>query len=120
MKTKKIFVIMFMLIMIASLLAVFPAGAAPSESSLQAFKAPKPKFSDNVAFDVSPTLRDMAAQRITPAISPDTGDDEDIREERGTPVTDLGFLGDGAVQNSVLPSSPAISGTLANFEGLSN
>ncbi len=120
MKTKKIFVIMFTLIMIASLLAVFPAGAAPSESSLQAFKAPKPKFSDNVAFDVSPTLRDMAAQRITPAISPDTGDDEDIREERGTPVTDLGFLGDGAVQNSVLPSSPAISGTLANFEGLSN
>ena len=74
----------------------------------------------HVAFDVSPTLRDMAAQRLTPAISPDEGDDEDIREERGTPVTDLGFLGDGVVQNGPLPSSPTIPSPIANFEGLSN
>jgi len=119
MKTKRFFVTLFTLIMIVSLLAVFPAGAAPSKSSLPVFKAPQSKFSENMAFDVSPTLRDMAAQRITPAVT-DEGDEEDIREERGTPATDQGFAGDGAVQNSALPSSPTISGTLANFEGLNN
>ena len=67
MKSKKVISIAFVLLVIASLLAVFPAAAATDEASSQAFKAPKAKFSDNVAFDVSPTLRELAAHRITPA-----------------------------------------------------
>ena len=110
---RKILPVFATLVMIISLLGIFPAGASPQA----AFKAPKPKFSDNVAFDVSPTLRDMAAHRVTPEVTADE-EDEDIREERGIPATDQGFLGDGVVQSSV--TSLTIPSSIANFEGVSN
>jgi len=60
MKTKKIFPILATLVLIASLLGVLPASASPTSSPQQAFKAPKAKFTEAVAFDVSPALRDLA------------------------------------------------------------
>ena len=56
------------LVGIASLPAIFQAAAAPAPVGTQTIKAPKPKFYENVAFDVSPTLRSLAAHRVTPAL----------------------------------------------------
>src|SRR5215211_8260629 len=114
MKSKKVISIAFVLLVIASLLAVFPAAAATDE----AFKAPKAKFSDNVAFDVSPTLRELAAHRITPALPED--DQGEVREENGPEASDDNGPWEGeAVQNSIPPQA-TIPNTNANFEGLSN
>ncbi|MGE5374657.1 MAG: hypothetical protein ACM3XO_06325 [Bacteroidota bacterium] len=117
MKFKRVTSIAFVLIVIASLLAVIPAAAAPEPAPSQAFKAPKPKFSSNIAFDISPTLREMAANRVVPAIT-EGDDDEDIRDERNPSVVDTGFAGDTVVQSTA--PSLAIPSTLANFEGVSN
>jgi hypothetical protein len=117
MKTKKILPLITVLVLIVTLFGTIPAIAAPEGTIQLAGKTFKGKFSNPVAFDVSPTLRDMAAHRTAPEISEE---EEDVRDERGTTITDQGFSGDGAIQNSPQPSTPAIANTLANFEGLSN
>ncbi len=81
MKFKRVTSIAFVMLVVASLLAVIPAAAAPDAGSPKAFKAPKAKFSDNVAFDVSPTLRELAARRVTPALPEE--DQGEVREENG-------------------------------------
>jgi len=113
----KIFPVIAALVMITSLFGVLPVEA--SQSAAQGPKGPKPKFSDNVAFDVSPTLRDLAANRQVPEVS-DNEEEKEIREE-GAPEanSDIGFSGDTVVQNAI-PSVAAIAGPMANFEGLSN
>jgi len=114
---RKALPILATLVMIASLLGILPVGAASQAASPSA-KAPKAKFSDNVAFDVSPTLRDLAARRITPALPPE--DQGEVREENGPEATDSDiYFPDIVVQNN-LPAQSAISGTIANFEGVSN
>ena len=127
MKTKKVLSITATFIMIASLLAVFPASAAPAKSPLQAFKAPKPKFTESIAFDVSPALRDLARQASAQASAASSEDEPvDIRPDRGPEVVDNGFSGDGAASQSLVASSAAslsaasISAPIANFEGISN
>src|SRR5690349_10166412 len=117
MKTKQVLPLFTTLVLIVTLFGTIPAAAAPEGTIQLAGKTFKGKFSNPVAFDVSPTLRDMAAHRTAPEIS---AEEEDVRDERGTTVTDQGFSGDGAIQNNAPPAVPAISGTLANFEGLSN
>src|SRR5260221_14749018 len=115
MKTRKVVSLLATVIVVISLLGVFPVAA----STTQAFKAPKPKFSDNVAFDISPTLRDMAAHRVVPEVAADE-DGEEIRDERMLPAADNGFSGDGAAQTNILPPGTNIPSPTANFEGLSN
>ncbi len=114
MKTKQVLPLLTTLVLIVTLFGTIPATAAPEETIQLAGKTFKGKFSTAVAFDISPTLRDMAAHRTPPEIS----EEEEIRPERGTTVTDQGFTGDGAIQNSAQP--PAISSTLRNFEGVRN
>jgi len=111
---KKVFPLIAALVMIVSLLGVLPAGAASKGP-----KEPKPKFYDNVAFDVSPTLRELAAKRQVPEVS-DNEDAKEVREE-GAPEAagDRGFSGDSVVQGA-FPAVSTISGPMANFEGLSN
>jgi hypothetical protein len=118
MKLKNVLSTAATLLMVASLLGVYPVSAAPGNTDQLAGKTFKGKFSSPVAFDVSPTLTQMAAQRITPAVDEDEG--EDIREERGATVTDKAFTGDGALQETPLPSTSAIPNTMANFEGVNN
>ena len=82
-----------------------------------------PKFSEAVAFDVSPALRDLAAARQAAALSvagPDAV--REVRPERGRDVVDRGFAGDRALQasGSGLRTAAAIPMPNANFEGLSN
>jgi hypothetical protein len=106
-------------IIVLSLLAVVPAAAAPSDSpsTAPAFKGPSPKFSNAKAFDVSPALRDLAANP-SPRKSAPSSEIKDIRPDRGAMVSDTGHSGDGAITSPVV--SMAIPGTMANFEGLSN
>ncbi len=115
MKFKRVTSIAFVMTVVASLLAV-PASAAPQNTALQAGKTFKGVFSTSIAFDTSPALSVLAAQRKPPEISQQ---DEDIRQERGPTAVDQGFSGDAAVQNS-LPATATIPGTIANFEGVSN
>jgi hypothetical protein len=85
-------------------------------------KAPTPKFSNAVAFDVSPALRDLvpAPKSFAP---PSTN--LEVRPERGPVAQDKGYSGDAALQVSTQVSTAAKSALtipipLVNFEGLSN
>jgi hypothetical protein len=102
--------------MIVGLLGVYPLGT--SQAASQGPKGPKPKFSDNVAFDVSPTLRELAAHRIVPEVS--AGEEEEVRPEPGPEAVDTGFTGDNVVQSTSQPLGLTISSPLINFEGISN
>lgn len=106
-------------IIVVSLLAVIPAAAAPSDTPASApmFKGPGPKFSEAKAFDVSPALRDLAAN-ASPRRSAPSSEIMDIRPDRGPRVNDKGHSGDGALASTSVTMS--IPGTIANFEGLSN
>ena len=64
MKAKHVFSWFMTLLLIMTLFGTVPAAAAPEDAPLPAFKAPKAKFIDNVAFDVSPALRDVASQAV--------------------------------------------------------
>lgn len=118
MKTKKVVPLITTLILIVTLFGTIPAGAAPEGTIQLAGKTFKGTFTEPVAFDVSPTLREMAAHRTPPNVSLE--EEENARDERGRTVTDQGFSGDKAIQNTPLPGNPAIPGTLTNFEGMSN
>jgi hypothetical protein len=77
----------------------------------------KPVFSNAVAFDVSPSLRSLAARGASAATTGAVL--RDVRAERGAVAKDNGFTGDGAIQRST-PATTTIPSTSANFEGLSN
>src|SRR6476660_6100373 len=117
MKIKQVFPLVTTLVLIVTLFGTIPATAAPSNVSSLAAQGPKPKFSDNVAFDVSPTLRELAARRITPPLPPD--DQGEVREENGPEAGDSNvYFPDTAVQNNT--PQVTIPSTATNFEGLSN
>jgi hypothetical protein len=119
MKTKQILPVITILVLIVTLFGTIPATAAPEETIQLAGKTFKGEFSNAVAFDISPTLRDLASQKHSvPAIP---GDGE-IRPDRGPAVSDTGFSGDGAIQQgaALKSAAAAISAPIANFEGLSN
>ena len=125
--SKKIFPIIAILVMVASLLGVIPAAASNSSAAAQAFKAPKAKFFDSVASDVSPALRDLPKRNASQAVDDPNAEPVDIRPDRGPSASDNGFSGDGAVSAATSPlakaltvSTPSLAGTLANFEGISN
>ena len=118
MKSKRFVSFVTSLLMIASLIGVYPVSAAPEGTTRLAGNTFRGAFSSPAAFDVSPTLRELAAHRTAPAMPDD--EQEGIREERGSTATDKGFAGDGAIQTGQLPAVPAISSPVANFEGLSN
>lgn len=116
MKAKQFLPLVTISVLIVTLLGAIPAVAAPDRASPA--RAIKPKFYDNVAFDVSPTLRVLAAHRVTPALPEE--DQGEVREENGPEAigSDV-YFADTAIQNNN-PSQTSISGTIANFEGVSN
>ena len=125
MKLKRATSIVFVLIVIASLLAVIPAAAAPEPVSSQAFKAPKAKWIESVAFDVSPALRDLPKAAAPKSVDDPNAEPVDIRPDRGPKFEDSGFTGDGAAAaapaaKSLMSTSSTIEGTIANFEGIGN
>ncbi len=125
MKVKRVTSIVFVLIVIASLLAVIPAAAAPQPTSSQAFKAPKARWTESVAFDVSPALRDLPKAAAPQAVDDPDAEPVDIRPDRGAKAEDNGFSGDGAAAaapsfKSMMGPTASIQAPLANFEGISN
>ncbi len=123
MKIKGVLARLVTFVILISLLAVFPADAAP-----RARGGPNPTFTSAVAFDVSPALRDIAAAHPGARLQ-SSGEVRDIRPDRGTIPADRGFSGDAAVQSALQggnslrtlgPTSLAIPAPMQNFEGLSN
>jgi hypothetical protein len=104
-------------ITLLAFLITFVVTLAFSQNPPKNIKSPTPKFSNAVAFDVSPPLRSLA-----PAAAPATSSSAvvEVRPERGPVAQDKGYSGDAALQSSAQTSALAIPGTLANFEGLSN
>ncbi|MCI0612277.1 hypothetical protein L0244_04735 [bacterium] len=101
-------------------LLLFTTGVAQSGAKV---KGPKAKFSTPIAFDVSPTLRDIAAAAVTKVVPTVKDEIREIRPERGPVVVDKGYSGDGVLQTTIGRSAakgPLIPAPLANFEGLSN
>jgi hypothetical protein len=100
---------------VAALAAVICGGAATKSSAATANRGTSqtPTFTWDVAHDVSPTLREMAAGRIP-------GEAEDpANEEEGGPIAQGDAnQADGALQSLMPPTT--IPSTQANFEGLNN
>jgi len=126
MKGKMIFRFVTVLLITVMLVGVVPASAATTDSAPSpAFKAPKAKFIDSVAFDVSPALRDIALKGSARPEADSSAEPVDIRPDRGPEAADTGFSGDGAVSasiaaNTLTNSALTVSAPIANFEGLSN
>ena len=98
----------------AAITAAICAGAASNSSAATTRAGTQgPTFTWDVAHDVSPTLRDLARDRIP-------GDAEDPADEvEGGPIAQgEGYSPDGALQSVMPPTT--IPSTQANFEGLSN
>ena len=124
---RKSFLFIVTFVVIVSLLGVVPAAASPTDNApLQTFKAPKAKFTEAVAFDVSPAIRNLAKAAGPQAADNPESEPVDIRPDRGPEVVDNGFSGDGAVNSSnsasrlSVNSSLTVSAPIVNFEGLSN
>jgi hypothetical protein len=88
---------------------------AASAAQPAATAAPAPTVTFDVAHDVSPPLRDMAANHVPPDDVDDPGGEEDDGPIAGA---DGGYTTDGALQGT-LPAA-TIPSTQQNFEGLSN
>jgi hypothetical protein len=127
MKAKQILPLVTILVLIITLFGTIPATAASEESIQLAGKTLKGKFSNPVAFDVSPALRDLASQKRL-GTSSASEDVAEVRPDRGpASAGDNGFTGDGALQmqgsdakQKSTVTTASISAPLANFEGLSN
>src|SRR6187200_229358 len=88
---------------------------AASAAQPAATAAPAPTVTFDVAHDVSPPLREMAANHVPPDDVDDPGGEEDDGPIAGA---DGGHTTDGALQGT-LPAA-TIPSTQQNFEGLSN
>ena len=91
-------------------------GATTQAASAGAPEKLKPKFTNAAAFDVSPSLRELAKAATQGTARPDVvGRDPNLKS-----AVTRGSAADGALQSDTSPSALAIPGTQANFEGLSN
>jgi hypothetical protein len=108
------------LLVLAAAALMFLAVSPPASAQPTARMRPlTPKFSAAVAFDLSPALRTLPLAKKFVA---DPSKLLEIRPEREfrVPAKDKGYSGDKALQSAAAISAPAISATLANFEGLAN
>lgn len=81
----------------------------------------QPKFSNAVAFDQSPALRDLARRAAPTRALALSSKVVEVRPERGPVAVDRGFSGDAALQGRASVRPPLqIPATSANFEGLSS
>ena len=112
------------LILIGTIVAMLLATSVLSTGATQA-TAPAPVFSKAVAFDVSPSLKSLAAARAlrtAPLALPE--EPIEIRPERGTVGTTKGYSPDGALQPAIGNPAKGLAATIPSpsltFEGLSN
>src|SRR5512139_1540024 len=123
-----IYRVIVLIVILSLLVAVVPAFAATSQQAPSNQKISlTPIYKSNIAFDVSPALRDVPTEASRLSLAPQSADAEplEIRPDRGLVAVDQGYSGDGALNGSAAPaalSSVSVQDfTLdANFEGLSN
>jgi hypothetical protein len=104
-------------LLVAALL--IPASPAPAQPATAAKASPKARVTTAAAFDVSPTMRDIAA-RAARSTSSDRSTPRAARRfaDRGPSAIDSGFSGDAAVQSSVEAAAADIAAPSVSFEGL--
>jgi hypothetical protein len=122
----------FCLLLVLMLFTISSGVAAQTGQGISLAPA---KFSTAIAFDVSPSLRDLGRpgqrQQAAAALAAEQEDLREIRPERGPVVADQGYTGDGALQGSsqrrgsaltanVAQIATSIPSPLLTFEGLSN
>ena len=90
-------------------------GSAAVDMHAKASPALTPQVIWATAHDVSPTLREMAQNRIAPEAEDPAGEEDERGPSAGD---DGGYSQDGALQSALLPAT--IPSTSQNFEGLSN
>jgi hypothetical protein len=106
----------WLLVPTALVAALVLPGAATQAASAKAPEKLKPKFTNAAAFDVSPSLRELAkAAKHSTARLDVVSRDPNLRS-----AVTRGSAADGALQSGTSPSTLAIPSTSANFEGLSN
>jgi hypothetical protein len=121
-KTKRVEQALFVLVAaILILTSIGPAQASSPSASISV----APTFTNAVAFDVSPALRDLPqAAQSQRATQNSSQEPREIRPERGPDLKDTGYTGDGALQAANRLAAPAsvqsIPSPLQNFEGISN
>ena len=114
------------ILLLVTLILVLATMSAGLASPKEVPASPKGKFSNALAFDVSPALRDAVQNSAQRAQQGNPEEVRNVRPERGSVATDSGHSSDAALQgasslSTLAPSSAmSIPGTLANFEGLSN
>jgi len=92
----------------------------PGHALAEGVAVGQPKFSEAVAFDVSPALRDLAPLAGAGRVALPESGLLDIRPERGPVAKDKGYSGDGALRGMKATKSSKKAEFFANFEGLSN
>ena len=100
-------------VMLISLTILFP-----TTTVAQASRGLSPKFTNAVAFDVSPPLRNLPPSAMKWTLF--SGAVLEVRPERGAVAKDKGFSGDAAIQRSAAANGAMIPSPLVTFEGLSN
>ena len=121
-KQIKFFIVLCLLLVITVVAA--SAKTAPGKAQFSA----QPVFSEAVAFDEIPALREFARTAPLQLERPTVEDLIEIRPDRGPVAVDKGYSADGALQaggarlfqQSAALATTAAPPTLANFEGLSN
>jgi hypothetical protein len=101
----------------AAAMAFVAATPPASPRATRLTVTPSPQFSEAVAFDVSPAVRNLPPAAKPFAYPPTTV--LEVRPERGPEVQSKGYSGDGALQALMSPAL-AIPAPLLTFEGLSN
>jgi hypothetical protein len=102
------------LLLVTGLLVSAPIGTAQGAPEA-AQQGPAPNFSKAAAFDVSPSMREVARRAMT-----GNGAGNLDRPERGPAAAGGGFAGDAAVQSPVgpRPAGLDIPSPSVNFEGI--
>lgn len=99
---------------VVALTLLFPLSALSQSPSVAA-----PKFSKAVAFDVSPSLRNLPMAPRLRAFSSEA--EREVRPEAGPIAEDKGYSGDAALQSfNPTGNAPTIPAPLLTFEGISN
>jgi len=101
------------LLVVATLVGISAHAGSASGAPDAAEQAAQPRFSGAVAFDVSPSMRDVARRAPARTVGADLN-----RPERGPAPAGRGFGGDAAVQPASGVRALSIPSPSASFEGI--
>ena len=109
-------------VLVLGTVCLFVTRGAATNEVRQVKSAPQPRFSDAVAFDVAPPLRDAVTRESSRGPKHPSSSVIEMRPESGSSVRDRGFSGDRAHHRDDEAASSLLTIPAPNtsFEGLSN